>query len=83
MSQPNLKKIRTVRKPGRRGRCLFTQRAVERLYRAGRKGGMVNPSVKVHPDGTLSLVPGELSPRNGASELEQWQATHAHHAQGN
>jgi hypothetical protein len=83
MSQANLKTIRAERKPGRRGRCLFTQRAVERLLRAGQKGGMVNPCVEVHPDGKLSLVPGELAPRKGASELEQWQAKHAHQPQGN
>jgi hypothetical protein len=57
VSQPNLKKIRTVRKPGRRGPLHFKQRAVERLYRAGQRVGMVNPTVEVHPDGKLSLCP--------------------------
>jgi hypothetical protein len=83
MSQPNPNTIRPVRKPGRRGPLHFKQRAIERLYRAGQRVGMVNPIVEVHPDGKLSLVPGELAHRKGVSELEQWQAKHAHHAQGN
>ena len=45
---------------------------------------MVNPTVEVHPaDGILRLVPGELAPRKSGSELDEWQAKNAHHAQGN
>ena len=80
--QLNPKKIRTV-KPGRRGPVHFKQRDVERLYRAGQRVGMVNPIVEVHPDGILRLVPGELAPRKSGSELDEWQAKNAHHAQGN
>lgn len=73
---------KTDRKPGRRGRCLFTQRNVERLYRAGRNAGMVNPYVEVHPDGKLTLVPGELAPPKGGSVLEQWRANRADQTEG-
>jgi hypothetical protein len=31
----------------------------------------------------LRLVPGELAPRKSGSELDEWQAKNAHHAQGN
>ena len=84
MSPTNPKTIRTVRKPGRRGPVHFKQRDIERLYRAGKRVGMVNPTVEVHPaDGILRLVPGELAPRKSGSELDEWQAKNAHHAQGN
>ena len=73
---------RAGRTAGRRARCLFTQRNVERLYRAGRNAGMVNPCVAVRPDGELRLVPGELAPPKGGSELGQWKAKHAHQTQG-
>ena len=84
MPKANLRTVdqRASRKPGRRARCLFTQRNVERLYRAGRNAGMPNPRVEVDFDGKLSLVPGELAPPKSGSELDQWKAKHAHSTQG-
>ncbi len=57
----------------------FRKADVVRALKAAQAAGIVNPTVKIAPDGTISIIPApEPEPRNESNEVENWISRHDH-----